>query len=67
MTGKRRINGNRPAGGDTDGNMLRTMEKCVWPRYLGLLQVAVHGLGDIGSVDGVVVGVLGVVVLLHHA
>lgn len=41
-------------------------EVCV-ARYLGLLQVAVHGLGDIGSVDGVVVGVLGVVVLLHHA
>lgn len=41
---------------------------CVWlARYLGLLQVAVHGLGDVGSVDGIVVGVLGVVVLLHQA
>lgn len=35
--------------------------------YLGLLQVAVHGLGDIGGMDSVVVGILGVVVLLHHA
>lgn len=36
-------------------------------RYLGLLQVTVHGLGDIGSMDSVVVGILGMVVLLHHA
>lgn len=35
--------------------------------YLGLLQVAVHGLGDIGGMDSVVVGILGVVVPLHHA
>lgn len=35
--------------------------------YLGLLQVAVHGLSDVCGMNGVVVGVLGVVVLLHHA
>lgn len=40
---------------------------CRGGRYLGFLQEAIHGLGDIGSVDSVVVGILGVVVLLHHA
>lgn len=34
--------------------------------YLGLLQEAVHGLGDICSMDSVVVGVVTVVVLLDH-
>lgn len=66
---------NRLAGGHTAGNMSRSRAEhvrrtgvcvCV-ARYPGLLQVAVHGLGDIGSVDSVVVGILGVVVLLHHA
>lgn len=34
--------------------------------YLWLLQVAVHGLGDISRVDGVVIWVLAVVVFLNH-
>lgn len=34
--------------------------------YLWLLQVAVHGLGDISRVDGIVIWVLAVVVFLNH-
>lgn len=45
------------------------MRECEYSRihhYLGLLQVAVHGLSDVSGVHGVVVGVVGVVVVLHH-
>ena len=35
--------------------------------HLGLLEVAVHGLSDISSMNSIVIGILGVVVLLHHA
>lgn len=34
--------------------------------HLGLPHEAVHGLRDVGGVHGVVVGVVAVVVLLHH-
>ena len=35
--------------------------------YLGLVQVAVHGLSDISGMDSIVIWILGLVVLLHHA
>lgn len=35
------------------------------PHY-GFPHVAVHGLRDVGGVDSVMVGVVAVIVLLHH-
>lgn len=45
---------------------LPTTTEQTQPAHLGLLQVTVHGLGDVGSVDGIVVGVLTAIVLLNH-
>lgn len=35
--------------------------------YPGLLQVAVHGLSDIGCMNSIVIRILGMVALLQHA
>lgn len=51
---------------DLAGGLLRISPQLRGQPYLWLLQIAVHGLGDVGCVDSVVIWILAVVIFLNH-